>query len=96
MKITEQILKEMIEDVMQEVDLDGDEDPDRSDADAEAIAEPSELDVTTIARLMNKIDQPAEYIELLTMVLKYGSKIQGRENILRRLQSQLSSFIGEV
>ncbi len=47
-------------------------------------------------RPLPKIDQPDEYAQLLTMILKYGNNIHGKENILRQLQSQLSNFIGTV
>lgn len=81
---------------IREVGLNDEGDNDSDEKDAEALKEPSEVDVKGIADLLPKIDQPDEYAQLLTMILKYGNNIHGKENILRQLQSQLSNFIGTV
>jgi len=99
MKLTEQVLKEMISEIYEDLDLGDEQDQGSEEADkkdAEALREPGEVDVRRIADLMTKIDQPQEYIELLTMVLKYGNNIQNKKAVLKALQSQISKFTGTV
>ena len=85
-----QIIKEEMQS-MQEADIVGDEEP--KDQNQAAIDDVKELDVQRIADLIGKIDQPQEYIELVTLFLKWGNEIPGKEQILRNLLSQLPKFI---
>ena len=81
MKITKKILKEMIEEEMQDLTPEMELSPDVSRV-KDAIG--------------NRIDNKEEFTQLLTLVLKMADDISGAEEILRQAMKQLPEFVAQL
>tara|TARA_B100001094_G_scaffold224530_1_gene218744 strand:+ start:3009 stop:3272 length:264 start_codon:yes stop_codon:yes gene_type:complete len=81
MKITKKILKEMIEEEMQDLTPEMELSP----------------DVSRVKDAMgNRIDNKEEFTQLLTLVLKMSGDISGAEEILRQAMKQLPEFVAQL
>ena len=81
MKITEKILKEMIEEELDDLTPEMELSPDVSRV-KDAIG--------------NRIDNKEEFTQLLTLVLKMADDVQGAEEILRQAMKQLPEFVAQL
>jgi len=81
MKITEKILKEMIEEELGDLTPEVELSPDVSRV------------KDTIG---NRIDNKDEYTQLLTLVLQMADDISGAEDVLRQAMKQLPEFVAKI
>ena len=81
MKITEKILKEMIEEELGDLTPEVELSPDVSRV-KDAIG--------------NRIDNKEEFTQLLTLVLKMADDVAGAEEILRQAMKQLPEFVAQL
>jgi|9_EtaG_2_1085328.scaffolds.fasta_scaffold01829_7 hypothetical protein len=81
MKITEKILKEMIEEELQDLTPEMELSPDVGRV------------KDTIG---NRIDNKDEYTQLLTLVLQMANDISGAEDVLRQAMKQLPEFVAKI
>ena len=81
MKITEEILKKMIEEELEDLTPEMELSPDVGRV-KDAIG--------------NRIDNKDEFTELLGLVLKMGNDIAGAEEVLKQAMKQLPEFIAKL
>jgi len=100
MKITKEKLMEMIEQELNEVEglaggsMDKEEPGLEVGEDEEEVQREPAID--RIRDLLQNINTPEEYEEVLEMVLMHGNDITGKKDMLKNLQSDLPKFTSGI